>query len=177
MHDAVADRDKARGQRGNGVFPREIVDAAIALGFAQYRDDRLWIDFALFDQVQQAGDIAGAFGPFQSVAALERVRARNLCPPNGAVLSLPGGQRRDLIGRDNFHAYPTGAGVGISSRRSDRRDKARASIPFATTVLARRVWPLGAADPRYRTNPAARHRTLHPRPRNALCQGPGIHAG
>ena len=77
---------------------------------------------------------------------MERVRARNLCPPNGAVLSLPGGQRRDLIGRDNFHAYPTGAGVGISSRRSDRRDKARASIPFATTVLARRVWPLGAAD-------------------------------
>ena len=49
-------------ERGNGVFAREIVDAAIAFGFAQYRDDRLWIDFALLDQAQQVGDITGALG-------------------------------------------------------------------------------------------------------------------
>ncbi len=55
-------RRQGRAERRNGVFPREIVDAAIALGFAQYRDDRLWIDFALLDQAQQAGDITGAFG-------------------------------------------------------------------------------------------------------------------
>ena len=55
-------RRQGGAERGNGVFPREIVDPAIAFGFAQYRDDRLWIDLALLDQAQQAGDITGAFG-------------------------------------------------------------------------------------------------------------------
>jgi hypothetical protein len=43
-------RRERSAECGHGVFPREIVDAAIAFGFAQYRDDRLWIDFALLDQ-------------------------------------------------------------------------------------------------------------------------------
>jgi hypothetical protein len=49
-------------ERGNGIFAREIVDATIALGLAQYREDRFRVDFAGFDQVQQASDVAWAPG-------------------------------------------------------------------------------------------------------------------
>ncbi|MGY4284951.1 hypothetical protein ACVWXO_004171 [Bradyrhizobium sp. LM2.7] len=55
-------RRQRRAQRGNGVFPGEIIDAAIALGFAEDRQDRCRIDRAGVDHAHEAGHVAGALG-------------------------------------------------------------------------------------------------------------------
>lgn len=62
------------------------------------------------------------------VAALERIWARNLWPLNGAVLPFPGGQRRDLIVRDNSMPTPPPGQESVST-------------PVAATAVTRHELP------------------------------------
>jgi hypothetical protein len=49
-------------QRSNGIFPRKIVDAAIAFGLAEDGQNRCRVDRAGADHGHEAGDVAGALG-------------------------------------------------------------------------------------------------------------------
>src|ERR1700720_2911237 len=97
-------------------------------------------------------------------------RTRNPCHRLGIVLRFPHGRCRNLDCLKDFHASSIRAGVDNGPCRGDRPYKARASVPPAATVLVGRVRPFGVADPRHRTNPAARDRALRPRPRNPFAK-------
>ena len=81
------------------------------------------------------------------------------------------------ISKGRIHANPCGERVRIVSSRVDRCNETGTSVLVETTVLAGRVRPNRAADPRHRPDTATSDAALCPRSRNTLRQGPGVHAG
>ena len=81
------------------------------------------------------------------------------------------------ISKGRIHANPCGDRVRDVSRRVDRRNETGTSVPVKATVLAGRVRPNRAADPRYRPNTATSDGALRAGSRNTFRQGPGVHAG
>ena len=65
LHVVLGEADigrKRTAQRRNGIFAREIIDAAVALGLSQDRQDRSGLDFTRFDQLEQTRYVTRSFG-------------------------------------------------------------------------------------------------------------------
>jgi hypothetical protein len=74
---------------------------------------------------------------------------------------------------------PTSAGKESVTSPVASTAATRQELPYRLrpTVLAGRVRPNRAADPRHRPDPATSDGALRPGSRNTLRQGPGVHAG
>ena len=62
MRRQIEIRCERDAKRRHGIFAREIIHAAIALGFSEDGQDRCRLDFARFDKPHQTRDVAGTLG-------------------------------------------------------------------------------------------------------------------
>src|ERR1700730_17755548 len=110
-----------------------------------------------------------------ATVALERSSRRiSLCPQASirCEMSCYMQMGPELGRRGHDNAFRNG-----DIKAAGLNDAGRASLPPATTVLAGRIRPIRATDPRHEGDPAARHRTFRPGLGSFIRQGAGIYPG
>ena len=73
-------RRQRLAQGGQRVFAGEIVDAAVALGLAEHREDGRGIDFAGLDERHEPGHVARTFGRNADHVDRDRAIAHSASP-------------------------------------------------------------------------------------------------